>query len=167
MCAPSSARPARPLRSPLDPGVDPVVGDIRRPDRLDQLFAGLGGSVDVIHAAGVIHPAQVDDFTEVNARGTANVLRRGDAAGVRRVVHVSSNSPFGTNAHRTDMFRNDEPYHPYYGYGGRRCGPSCACWTPSAPASTPSSSARRGSTDRSSPPARRRSSASSAPAGSR
>ena len=32
-------------------------------------------------------------------------------------MHVSSNSPFGTNAHRTDTFRNDEPYHPYYGYG--------------------------------------------------
>jgi nucleoside-diphosphate-sugar epimerase len=30
---------------------------------------------------------------------------------------VSSNSPFGTNTHRTDVFRNDEPYHPYYGYG--------------------------------------------------
>jgi nucleoside-diphosphate-sugar epimerase len=30
---------------------------------------------------------------------------------------VSSNSPFGTNSHRLDTFRNDEPYHPYYGYG--------------------------------------------------
>ena len=37
--------------------------------------------------------------------------------GVRRVVHVSSNSPFGTNPHPGDTFRNDEPYHPYYGYG--------------------------------------------------
>jgi nucleoside-diphosphate-sugar epimerase len=37
--------------------------------------------------------------------------------GVRRVVHVSSNSPFGTNAARDDRFGNDEPYHPYLGYG--------------------------------------------------
>ena len=36
---------------------------------------------------------------------------------MRRVVHVSSNSPFGTNPHPGDTFRNDEPYHPYYGYG--------------------------------------------------
>ena len=33
------------------------------------------------------------------------------------MVHVSSNSPFGTNPHPGDTFRNDEPYHPYYGYG--------------------------------------------------
>ena len=39
------------------------------------------------------------------------------AAGVRRVVHVSSNSPFGANASTTDTFRNDEPYDPSYGYG--------------------------------------------------
>jgi nucleoside-diphosphate-sugar epimerase len=36
---------------------------------------------------------------------------------VRRMVHVSSNSPFGTSPSRSDTFRNDEPYHPYLGYG--------------------------------------------------
>ena len=56
------------------------------------------GTVDVLHTAGVIHPARVDDFEEVNARGTANVMAAARAAGVRRVVHVSSNSPFGVNA---------------------------------------------------------------------
>ena len=99
------------------PRVEPVVGDVRRPDRLVGLFDGLRGVVDVIHAAGVIHPARVDDFEEVNARGPANVIAAAIAAGVRRVVHVSSNSPFGVNSHRADVFRNDEPYRPYYGYG--------------------------------------------------
>jgi nucleoside-diphosphate-sugar epimerase len=33
------------------------------------------------------------------------------------MVHVSSNSPFGTNPHPGDTFRADEPYNPYYGYG--------------------------------------------------
>jgi nucleoside-diphosphate-sugar epimerase len=33
------------------------------------------------------------------------------------MVHLSSNSPFGVNPHPTDRFRNDEPYHPYMGYG--------------------------------------------------
>ncbi len=37
-------------------GVEPVVGDVRRPDGLTGLFAGLRGTVDVVHAAGVIHP---------------------------------------------------------------------------------------------------------------
>jgi nucleoside-diphosphate-sugar epimerase len=30
---------------------------------------------------------------------------------------VSSNSPFGANPHPDDRFRNEEPYHPYHGYG--------------------------------------------------
>jgi nucleoside-diphosphate-sugar epimerase len=99
------------------PGVDPVIGDVRRPSGLTELFGGVNGTVDVIHAAGVIHPARVQDFTEVNARGTENVAAAAVADGVRRFVHVSSNSPFGANSRRDDTFRNDEPYAPYYGYG--------------------------------------------------
>lgn len=98
-------------------GVEPVVGDVRRPDGLRELFSGLTGVVDVIHTAGVIHPVRTDDFTEINARGTENVARACADHGVRRLVHVSSNSPFGANATATDTFRNDEPYAPYYGYG--------------------------------------------------
>lgn len=99
------------------PGVQVVAGDIRRSAGLDELFRDLPPVVDVIHTAGVIHPRRTDEFIEVNARGTAHVMAAAHAAGVRRVVHVSSNSPFGTNTHPTDVFRNDEPYDPYYGYG--------------------------------------------------
>jgi nucleoside-diphosphate-sugar epimerase len=99
------------------PRVEPILGDVRRPDGLEALFAGLTGTFDVVHTAGVIHPARVDDFAEVNARGTANVMAAALAHGARRAVHISSNSPFGTNPHPGDVFRNDEPYHPYYGYG--------------------------------------------------
>ncbi|MGD9703134.1 MAG: NAD-dependent epimerase/dehydratase family protein [Acidimicrobiia bacterium] len=106
-------------------GVQVVTGDVTRPADLDRLLDGLSGVVDVVHTAGVIHPARLAQFFAVNASGTQNVLdaaRRarpvGDAKdGVRRIVHVSSNSPFGTNAHRTDLFRADEPFHPYLGYG--------------------------------------------------
>ncbi len=100
-------------------GVEPVIGDVRTAAGLDALFDGLpgDGAVDVIHAAGVIHPATPSDWVEVNARGTANVAATARAAGVRRLVHISSNSPFGTNPHRDDLFRNDEPYAPYLGYG--------------------------------------------------
>jgi nucleoside-diphosphate-sugar epimerase len=99
------------------PRVDVVVGDVRHPDGLAELFRDLHGVVDVVHAAGVIHPARLDDFTEINARGTQNVMRAATTHGIRRAVHVSSNSPFGVNVHRLDTFRNDEPYAPYYGYG--------------------------------------------------
>ena len=99
------------------PKVVPVVGDVRTRAGVADLFAGLGGTVDVVHAAGVIHPATVSDFVEVNTRGTQHVAALARAAGVRRMVHVSSNSPFGVNPHARDRFRNDEPYHPYMGYG--------------------------------------------------
>lgn len=101
----------------LGDGVRPVVGDLRRDADLDRLFDGLAGTVDVIHTAGVIHPRTVAEFTEINIDGTRRMLARAHEHGVRRFVHVSSNSPFGTNSHPGDRFRNDEPYHPYYEYG--------------------------------------------------
>ncbi len=105
------------LADGADLDVEVVVGDISRRDTIDRLFAGLTGTVDVVHAAGVIHPATIDEFEQVNHTGTVNVLAGAAAGGVRRMVHVSSNSPFGTNPERRDAFRNDEPYHPYLGYG--------------------------------------------------
>ncbi|MBA2445153.1 MAG: NAD(P)-dependent oxidoreductase [Nocardioidaceae bacterium] len=92
------------------------VGDVTEPSALKRLFAD-GAGASVVHAAGVIHPQRVADFEAVNADGTAGVLAAAKDAGVRRFVHVSSNSPFGVNPTPTDTFRHDEPYHPYLGYG--------------------------------------------------
>lgn len=98
--------------------VERIRGDVTEPASLDRLFDGLEGPVDLIHTAGVIHPTSgLDEFDAVNHVGTRNVLDAARRHGVRRVVHVSSNSPFGTNGARTDRFGNDEPYHPYLGYG--------------------------------------------------
>ncbi len=93
------------------------VGDIGDRAVVDRLFAGAGTDADVVHTAGVIHPKKVAELFHVNVTGTRNVIAAACAANVRRVVHVSSNSPFGTNSNPTDVFRQDEPYHPYYGYG--------------------------------------------------
>lgn len=93
------------------------VGDIGDRSVVDRLFDGVGDDADVIHTAGLIHPKRVADLFHVNVTGTRNVAAAASAAKVRRVVHVSSNSPFGANSHATDVFRQDEPYHPYYGYG--------------------------------------------------
>lgn len=97
--------------------VSVVVGDVCDAASLDRLFADADGVVDVIHTAGVIHPDQVADFFAVNTEGTRSMLQHAARREVRRFVHVSSNSPFGTNSHPDDRFRADEPYHPYYGYG--------------------------------------------------
>ena len=93
------------------------VGDVGKRDVVDRLFADADADTDVIHAAGVIHPKRVHDFYHTNPGGTRHVTAAATEAGVRRLVHVSSNSPFGTNPQPTDLFRQDEPYHPYYGYG--------------------------------------------------
>lgn len=101
----------------IGPSVDPVVGDLADAASLERLFEGVDGSIDVVHTAGVIHPGRVSEFFDTNTRGTEAMLQAAARHGVRRFVHVSSNSPFGTNSHPGDRFRNDEPYHPYYGYG--------------------------------------------------
>lgn len=98
------------------PGSVVHVGDVTDPSALERLFEGSAGA-SVVHAAGVIHPKRVADFEAVNADGTANVLAAAKRTGVRRLVHVSSNSPFGVNPTPTDVFRHDEPYQPYLGYG--------------------------------------------------
>jgi len=98
-------------------GVDIVVGDIGRADTARRLLSEVGPDTDVLHTAGIIHPKRVRQFTEVNANGTRHVAEAAIDAGVRRMVHVSSNSPFGTNPHRDDTFRADEPFNPYLGYG--------------------------------------------------
>lgn len=111
------ARPEEPTTH-LPESVEIIRGDVTDPSSLDRLFDALSGEVDVIHTAGVIHPAKsMDEFDAVNHIGTKNVMDAALRHGARRVVHVSSNSPFGTNGARNDRFGNDEPYHPYLGYG--------------------------------------------------
>lgn len=106
------------VQSVLDvlPRAQVHVGDVADEAAVGRLFAGAGGA-SVVHAAGVIHPRRVADFAHVNVRGTETVLAAAQRAAARRVVHVSSNSPFGLNPTPTDVFRHDEPFDPYMGYG--------------------------------------------------
>lgn len=101
----------------LDRAVDPVVGHVLDPVVVDRLFDGVAGA-SVFHLAGVIHPAaRVRELYDVNVGGTQLVLDRARRAGAGRLVHVSSNSPFGANARPTDRFTETSPYHPYLAYG--------------------------------------------------
>jgi nucleoside-diphosphate-sugar epimerase len=98
------------------PGAEVLVGDIADTAFVDRVFARTPGAL-VVHAAGVIHPRRVADFERVNAGGTRLVVASAERAGVRRLVHLSSNSPFGTNPRPDDRFGHDEPYRPYLAYG--------------------------------------------------
>jgi nucleoside-diphosphate-sugar epimerase len=60
---------------------------------LDQAFAGATG---VIHTAAIVSDfGRMDDFIEVNVRGTRNVLDAAEKAGTERVVHLSSVASWG------------------------------------------------------------------------
>jgi nucleoside-diphosphate-sugar epimerase len=99
------------------PTVDVVVGDVRDPATVDRLFDGMTGAT-VFHAAAVIHPkGRTRELYDVNVGGTQLVLDRARRVGSGRVVHVSSNSPFGANASPLDRFTEDSPYAPYLAYG--------------------------------------------------
>lgn len=98
------------------PGVQTVEGDVTDPPSLERFVDGAKGAT-LFHCAGVIHPRWAADFFSINARGTENVVRAACRAGVRRIVHVSSNSPFGGNDPRTSDFDEISPYRPYMSYG--------------------------------------------------
>ena len=101
------------------PGARVQVGDIADPQVVADLFDGVG-SCEVVHAAGVIHPRSVSEFERVNAVGSALVVAEALRHGLRRFVHISSNSAIGTNPTPDEAFRDNEPFHPYLGYGASK-----------------------------------------------
>jgi nucleoside-diphosphate-sugar epimerase len=101
----------------LGPSLEVIEGDLRNPEELGRFLAGGQGGT-VFHCAGVIHPSRgVKEFYEVNARGTSNLLAAAEAAGIRRFVHMSSNSPLGCNRRPDEVFDERAPFNPYMHYG--------------------------------------------------
>ncbi len=108
------------LAEVVSPAIDPVVGDVRDPAAVMALFDGMSGAT-VFHAAAVIHPtARVRELFDVNVGGTAHVLDGARRSVAGRVVHLSSNSPFGANATPQDRFTEDSATSPYLGYGASK-----------------------------------------------
>jgi nucleoside-diphosphate-sugar epimerase len=99
--------------------VEIVRGDVTDASSLERLFELEEGSrATLFHAAGVIHPTRgLKELHEVNVEGTANVVAAAKMSGVRRMVHVSSNSPIGTNPTNDHVFDEASPYNPYMEYG--------------------------------------------------
>ena len=106
-----------PLLELVGPSVDVVVGDVRDPATVDSLFDKMAGAT-VFHAAAVIHPRKRPrELFDVNVGGTQLVLDRARRAASGRVLHVSSNSPFGANPTPEHRFTEHSAYHPYLAYG--------------------------------------------------
>ena len=82
--------PVRALaRKPQPPraGVEWIAGDL---DDRPALTALLSGAEAVIHVAGVVNAPDPAAFEAANVKGTLNVIEASLAAGVQRLVHVSS-----------------------------------------------------------------------------
>jgi len=99
-----------------NPAAEARPGDLSDPASLDALLEGAAGAT-VFHCAGIIHPRRVRDFYTVNVEGTKALLSAAMRVGVKRFVHVSSNSPIGCNPRPDHRFDEDSPYNPYMGYG--------------------------------------------------
>lgn len=96
--------------------IEVIEGDLRDPEACVRLCANAGGAT-LFHTAGVIHPKSVREFYTINVDGGKNILAAAEAAGLRRAVVVSSNSPCGENPTPDHLFDENSPYHPYQNYG--------------------------------------------------
>jgi nucleoside-diphosphate-sugar epimerase len=97
--------------------VEICEGDLTDAASLEAFLAGAEGAT-LFHCAGIIHPTGgTRQFTSVNVEGTRSVVEGARRTKVRRMVHVSSNSPIGTNPSADHVFDESAPYNPYMGYG--------------------------------------------------
>jgi len=97
--------------------IEIIRGDITSPETLKAFFQGAAGAT-LFHCAGIVHPNKgVKQFYSVNADGTRNLVEAAVSRGVRRMVHVSSNSPIGCNPSPDHRFDEASSYNPYMNYG--------------------------------------------------
>jgi nucleoside-diphosphate-sugar epimerase len=91
-------------------GVEFAAGDITDPASLQQACAGVDA---VFHSAAKVGDwGPWDEFQRVTIDGTRNVIAAATAAGVRRLVHISSISVYG---YYTDDATIDETWPTAYG----------------------------------------------------
>jgi len=107
--------PEAPIRERY-PDIELVEGDVRDPGAVGRFCAGSEGAT-VFHLAGIIHPDKLRDLYEINTDGTRHLLAAAAAAGVKRVVATSSNSPAGVSRDPKERFDESSPYRPYMTYG--------------------------------------------------
>jgi nucleoside-diphosphate-sugar epimerase len=98
------------------PELELVEGDVRDPVAVGRFCAAADGAT-LFHLAGIIHPSRIRELYEINTEGTRHLLAAAAAAGVRRVVAISSNSPAGVSRDPSRVFDESSPYRPYMSYG--------------------------------------------------
>lgn len=97
-------------------GAETVAGDLRQLATLGPFVSDAAGAV-LLHCAGLIHPHRIQELYDLNALGTQNIVLAAEAAGVKRIVYVSSNSPAGINPRRDQLFDEMSEDRPFLNYG--------------------------------------------------
>lgn len=98
----------------LDPSQCEIVdGDITDRDSLDRAMKGIEV---VFHLAGIRRAPDRESFQRVNVEGTRHVCEAAKAAGVRRLVNVSSLAASGPAPKDQPRVESD-PFSPYEWYG--------------------------------------------------
>src|SRR5919109_3650810 len=90
-------------------GVAVHRGDIRHRETLTAAMSGVDAVLHLAGMMGVWRP--MEEYHAVNVAGTENVCRAALAAGVRRLVHMSSSSVYGVALGRPA--REDFPLTPF------------------------------------------------------
>ncbi|MDD5255765.1 MAG: NAD(P)-dependent oxidoreductase, partial [Candidatus Omnitrophica bacterium] len=94
--------------------IEVVSGDVTRKETLREAVKGVDTD---FHIVGIIHPKKIKDLYDINTAGTFNLVNEAFYAGVRRFVHVSSNSVAGTNLKRHLLMKEEDEPRPYMNYG--------------------------------------------------
>lgn len=90
-------------------GVAIFRGDVRAPETLIEPMRGAEGVLHLAAMMDVWRP--LADYRAVNVAGSENVCRAALAAGVRRLVHMSSSSVYGVGRGR--LVSEDAPLSPF------------------------------------------------------
>lgn len=81
-----------------------VAGDIRKPDDVKKALSGCDA---VVHCAAALPLYKPEDIYSTDIDGTRTVLEQAEAAGVKRVVHISSTAVYGVPDHHP-LFEDDQ-----------------------------------------------------------
>jgi len=95
------------------PAVEFALGSIE--DRVS-LTAAVSGVDAIVHVAGIVKARRPEDFFQVNAQGTRNLLDAAQANGVGRFVYVSSLAAVGPSPDGSPV-RDDAEPRPVTQYG--------------------------------------------------
>jgi nucleoside-diphosphate-sugar epimerase len=104
-----------------EPGIEALIGDIRRAQDVEALCKG----ADVLVHAAASMPIRPAEIRSVNVEGTATLLAAAAKASVRRVVFLSSAVVYGL-ARRLPI-SEDEPPAPFEAYGRSKLEAEALC----------------------------------------